>query len=445
MKMDDWHHDYKSAAEIAQKAELALQVNEERMRAQKEAFQSVLNGAALADSLNILARLITRETSGDARTAFYVANSEGSFLRPIRGAGNMPDTYLDLVDKFPIGEDSLACGLAIPTGRPVLTKDVFEEKIWNPWLYIATAHDYRGCWSFPILTTENKAVGTLAMYFKTPREATSKDLALADIVTQTAAVIISNDTITKERACALEALRKSEAELRQLVTLKDEFISIASHELKTPVTSIKTYTELLLEGFEESGDRASAALMSKLDKQVGRLTKLIKDLLDTSKISQGFLELFPEQFDLNGLIAERIEELAPISTIHNILFRSFQAALVTADRERISQVIINLVSNAIKYSPRGGDIVITTLVAGDKVRVSVKDSGIGISPSVHDKVFERFFRVNNEQARYFTGMGLGLYISSEIIRRHGGALELSSDEGQGAVFSFTIPLITLKK
>ncbi|MEH2403228.1 response regulator [Nostoc sp.] len=181
------------------------------MHGQKEAFQAAVNGAPLADSLDILARLVAEETVGEARTAFYIANAEGSSLHPVYGAGSMPDAYLDRVDGFAIGKDSLACGLAIPTGRPVLTHDVAQEPLWQPWVQMAEAYDYRGCWSFPIVTRDDrKGIGTLAMYFRQPREATPGDLALAEIVTQSAAVIINSHFEAQERARAEAALRESE-------------------------------------------------------------------------------------------------------------------------------------------------------------------------------------------------------------------------------------------
>jgi PAS domain S-box-containing protein len=204
------------------KAEDALRTNEERLRGQKEAFQAAMGGAALGQSLDILARLIAQETAGEARTAFYIADPQGAHLYTIRGAGNMSEVYADQIDGFIIGQDSLACGLAIPTGRPVITRDVLEDPLWRPWMEIAQQHDFRACWSFPIKTRNNSGVGTLAMYFRTPRDATARDLALADIVTRSAAVIIDSFVQTQERARAEAALRASEAKYRSLFETMDE-------------------------------------------------------------------------------------------------------------------------------------------------------------------------------------------------------------------------------
>jgi signal transduction histidine kinase len=226
---------------------------------------------------------------------------------------------------------------------------------------------------------------------------------------------------------------------KNLEQQKEEFISIASHELKTPVTSIKTYVEIMHQQFLQQKDERSAALIQKLDAQVDRLTDLIKDLLDTSKISEGQLPLHLEEFDLNGLISERVEELQRLTQKHTIRFSTGTVLPVTADRERLGQVLTNLVSNAIKYSPEGGEIVITSEGIKNGVKVSVKDHGIGIPQDMLRKVFDRFFRIGNPQIFTYPGMGLGLYITAGIIQRHGGTIFADSTPGEGSLFTFTLP------
>ncbi|HSK83103.1 MAG TPA: PAS domain S-box protein [Rubrobacter sp.] len=199
------------------RAEEAARTNEKRLRGQKEAFQAAIHGAPLEDSLGILARIVTEETAGEARTAFYIADPDATYLDPIRGAGDMPESYMKQMEGLVIGKDSLACGLATATGRPVLTRDVLEEPLWKPWVHLAKEYDFRGCWFFPIETRDGKPIGTFALYFTTAREAGPHDLALADVVTQAAAIIISRHTEAQERTRAEEALRASEERYRTLV------------------------------------------------------------------------------------------------------------------------------------------------------------------------------------------------------------------------------------
>jgi signal transduction histidine kinase len=226
---------------------------------------------------------------------------------------------------------------------------------------------------------------------------------------------------------------------KRLQQQKDEFIAIASHELKTPVTSLKVYAEVLQEKFEQSKETAHASLMQKLIRQVDRLNDLINDLLDTTRIAEGRLSFRFESFDLNVLIEDFVEELQRISKQHRIVFKKGKIQTITADKERIGQVLSNLIFNAIKYSPGGGDINIHSEEVEKGVKVSIADKGIGIPEKQLKSIFSRFYRVDNPSIRTFPGMGLGLYISAVIIERHGGTIHVESKEGEGSVFSFIIP------
>ncbi|HEY0742537.1 MAG TPA: PAS domain S-box protein, partial [Chryseosolibacter sp.] len=221
---------------------------------------------------------------------------------------------------------------------------------------------------------------------------------------------------------------------------KDEFIGIASHELKTPVTSIKAYAQILQERLEKNlkADE-NPVILRKLNRQVDRLSVLIRDLLDTTRIAEGGLEFHPERFAPDKLIRAVVEEMQPLSDIHKLVFNPGQVGEVVADAERIEQVLTNLVSNAIKYSPDGGNITITSEAVDNGIKISVTDEGIGIPEELQAKVFDRFFRVSNSSVATIQGMGLGLYISSAIVQRHGGKLWVESKPGNGSVFSFTIP------
>ncbi len=199
------------------RAEESLRLNEQRARIQKEAFQSAINGEPLASALNILTRIVKEQLGSDVRTAFYLAYTDGASLHAIDGAGDMPQTYTVPVDGFPIGEDSFCSGYAIATGRPALTRDVFEDLAWQPYLHLASAHNFRSSSSYPILTREGKAIGSFAMYFTEVHEATSQESAIADAVTQAAAIILARYTQALERARAEEALRESEEFNRSIV------------------------------------------------------------------------------------------------------------------------------------------------------------------------------------------------------------------------------------
>lgn len=221
---------------------------------------------------------------------------------------------------------------------------------------------------------------------------------------------------------------------------KDEFLSIASHELKTPVTSLKGFTQILQMRFEKEGNEAAADLLSKMDKQVDKLTKLIVDLLDATKIENGQLILSNEEFDFNELVTEVVEEMQRTTENQKIITKLSVTKIINGDRNRISQVITNLISNAIKYSPNKTEIIVSTANEKNNIKLCVQDFGIGISSSTQSKIFDRFFRVSGKNQDTYPGLGLGLFISSEIIKRHKGEIMLQSAEGEGSTFCFTLPI-----
>ena len=221
---------------------------------------------------------------------------------------------------------------------------------------------------------------------------------------------------------------------------KDEFISMASHELKTPVTSLKAFTQIMMMTFGEEGNTMASNMLAKMDKQINKLTSLISDLLDASKANSGQLNFQKDKFDFNELVQEVTDEIQHTSNTHKIELKLAASKTILADRSRIAQVIINLLSNAIKYSPNADKVIITTKTIKNEIRLCIQDFGIGIPSSQQSKLFTRFFRVSNETTNTFPGLGLGLFISNEIIKRHSGSINFKSTEGKSTTFCFTLPL-----
>lgn len=229
---------------------------------------------------------------------------------------------------------------------------------------------------------------------------------------------------------------------KELERQKDEFIGIASHELKTPITSIKAYGEILAGLMDKSTAPTIAQLVTKMNVQVNRLVKLVYSLLNTSRISGGQLTLQLEPVDINALLGEHVLQGQLTTSRHHIAFTEQQLPLVFADVERLGQVVDNLISNAIKYAPKGGDVVIGTESRGDYVRVSVQDFGMGIPIAAQEKIFDRFYRVKGALAESVSGIGLGLYICREIIEKHGGQMGVESVPEEGSTFYFELPVHT---
>nr|WP_068891280.1 PAS domain S-box protein [Pedobacter panaciterrae] len=229
-------------------------------------------------------------------------------------------------------------------------------------------------------------------------------------------------------------------EQKELQQQKDAFIGIASHELKTPVTSIKAYTQVMEKMLLKKGEMVEARMMKKMDSQLDRLTSLINDLLDVTKINSGKLQFNPKEFNFELLIKDLIEDLQRTTDTHRLIEKYSPTGIVFADKERIGQVVTNLITNAIKYSPNASEIIISTSLKDQEVIVQVEDFGVGIPTEDQYKVFEQFYRVNGEMQHTFAGLGLGLYISSEIIKREGGKIWVESTKDVGSVFCFSIPV-----
>lgn len=232
---------------------------------------------------------------------------------------------------------------------------------------------------------------------------------------------------------------------KELERQKDEFIGVASHELKTPVTSIKAYAQVLQSRFEEARDMRSADLVGKMDGQLDKLTNLIADLLDVTKIQGGRLLFHETYFGFNKLAKEISEEIQRTTNRHNIQLKLGPERTVFADRDRTGQVLTNFLTNAIKYSPHSKRIALTTSVENGNIQLCVKDYGVGISKSKQKKVFERFYRISGPKEDTYPGLGLGLYISSEIVRRQGGRIWVKSEAKKGSTFCFSLPLPERKR
>ncbi len=226
----------------------------------------------------------------------------------------------------------------------------------------------------------------------------------------------------------------------QLQQQKDEFLGIASHELKTPVTSIKAYAQVLERMIRIEGDEKKATMVRKMDQQLNRLTGLIGDLLDVTKIQSGKMNFNPIEFDFDAAVEDIVDEMQHISSKHKLICKLDSNAIVFADKERIGQVITNFLSNAIKYSVDADEIDIATFSQDGEVILSVKDYGIGIDKDLQQLVFDQFYRVDGNLHHTYPGLGLGLYISSEIIKCEGGRIWVDSEIGEGATFFFALKI-----
>ena len=235
----------------------------------------------------------------------------------------------------------------------------------------------------------------------------------------------------------IEFRKKVEDELQTAVRKRDEFISIASHELKTPLTTIKAYVQLLDRSI--AADEPTRLYVERALVQVQKLDHLIVDLLDLSKIESGKLKFNKKQFSFESTLSNAVEMIRQTYPDYQITRKGGAEVELYGDEMRIEQVIINYLTNAVKYSPNAKEIQIETAVEpAGTLSVRVKDFGIGISKDHQSNIFGKFYRV--DEAGQFQGLGIGLYICAEIIRRHDGSYGVESEPGKGSTFYFSIPV-----
>ena len=272
------------------------------------------------------------------------------------------------------------------------------------------------------------------------REYTKADLYFAQELARRIASALDNVHLYRQAQAEIRERKNVEEALRESEARKDEFISMASHELKTPLTSLKGFTNLLQRRLTKQGDKQALHFLARMEEQLDKLTKLVSELLDVTKMQTGKLEFREERFFLNELVRETLENLQGTTETHHLQLEEVTDVQVPGDKDRLGQVLINLLTNAIKYSPEADTVIVRVSADEHNAIVSVQDFGIGIAETHQEKIFERFYQVNDDTEKTFPGLGIGLYISSQIVRGHHGRLWVESAKGAGATFYVSLPL-----
>jgi len=253
------------------------------------------------------------------------------------------------------------------------------------------------------------------------------------------------DDDRRERRGVVAVLRDI-TRMRRLEQAKSDFVSTVSHELRTPLTSIKAYTATLLREDVDFNPQTQREFLRIIEEETDRLTRLISDLLDVSRIESGKMELKVRRFDFLELLKIVLEKVMSQTDIHTLRTELPEdLPPVEADPDKIEQVLLNLLGNAVKYSPQGGEIEVVVREYPGKLECAIRDHGVGIPREHLGRIFEKFSRVDNRATRGIGGTGLGLYITRSIVEAHGGTIWAESAPGQGSVFHFTLPLASARR
>lgn len=221
---------------------------------------------------------------------------------------------------------------------------------------------------------------------------------------------------------------------------KNDFVAMVSHELKTPLTSILSYIQVMLSNSGKSGDAFLTKALTRTESLAKSMSKMINDFLNMSRLEAAKVALNIEPVEVQQLLQQAIREIQLTNQTHEILFNHQGLVHISADHAKLGQVMINLISNAIKYSPESSTVTVGYERDETAVRIYVKDQGIGISEADQQHLFERFYRVDTQATRHTTGFGIGLYLVAEILRYHNTTIKVQSEPGKGSVFSFELPL-----
>ena len=431
---------------VIENARLYKQVRR-RLAEQKVLYRLAQQLASTVDVPSAL-KFIVNHLSTSFRAKFgalSLLNEEGTMLQ-IGAVYSASDEYIRLANEdalmsldpaTPGGRNPAA--FAIREKRTCAVSNIFKDRRFAAWRENARTEGYTSVVCVPLIPKDTP-IGVLSLYFRDARRLQPAEYELLQTAGRTAAIALQR-AMLDERLLKEEVTRRA---LEEVSHLKTEFVSLVSHELRTPLTAIQGYVKLILAGHTGELNPVQSKFLNTVGRNTDRLVALVNDLLDISRIEAGKMDLVLESLDLANVVERELESLkaqAEERGIAIVVDIEEGTPRVRADPHRLGQIIDNLVSNAIKYSPGRSTVKITANPIGNNVLVKVIDCGIGIAPEERSKVFQRFYRSQSGEVRSTWGTGLGLAITRHLVEMHGGKIWVESEKGQGSTFSFSIAAV----
>ena len=406
--------------------------------------------------LNIVLELLM-ESLGYRRMLLMLYDPHRQVAYGARMSGVSPDLrQAGRLLEMPIYDDGSLLADLLLRGRGVLTENVesVADRMSPPMLAMARGEGVTSFVAAPLKSTQ-RIMGFIAAD-RGEAVCRQEDLDLLLTIATQVAVAIDNaqayqdleeltQTLEQRVQDRTRELQAANEKLQELDRLKSAFVSIVSHELRTPMTSIKGYIENMLDGLTGTLSERQTHYLGRVKYNVERLTRMINDLLDLSRIEAGRVELTLAPLAIAELVPEIVESLQPVGQAKSISIQHQHqggAVKISGDRDKLHQILTNLIQNAVKFTASGGQIRVETKIAGDFVQFCVADTGCGIPPHEQARIFERFYRGEAIQVEH-RGAGLGLAITKSLVELHGGRIWVESVHGQGSRFYFTMPIASL--
>ena len=399
---------------------------------QTAVMEQVASGAALPGVLDSIV-LALEELMPGSRCSILLLDEAGTLRRG--SAPTLPSEYSSAIDGLVPGPLAGSCGTAVHLGKPVIAVDVSTDPRWASYRELAGHHGLRACWSSPIWSG-SQVVGTFAVYRDAPYEPDDRDEELVRRFTHLTSLAVEHDRASKEREARHQAdLARRSAERANHA--KSQFVTALSHELRTPLQSITSFTENL-QTLDLSPDQRREAL-ERIGVAASHILSIVDDVLDLARVEAGAMPIDSLEVDVQEEIAASLGLIEPLAERRSVdVVCSGPSVIVSADRRRLRQVILNLLSNAIRFSPSGTQIRVDTEAGTSIVRIHVVDQGPGIPEDLMARLFVPFDRLGAEAGRE-GGAGLGLVLARRLTEAMSGTLEVRSAVGVGTHAVLTFP------
>ncbi|MCC6442677.1 MAG: response regulator [Armatimonadetes bacterium] len=404
--------------------------------------QNLASSADLPTALDVVVHYL-KANAGALYGSIMLADEMTDTLKVRATAGFSPDYTRYINEQAPVSLDPdspMGCGpasVAVRTRQICFVENVLTDDRFRPWRRFARQEGYLSLVSVPLVPRE-KAIGVINLYFDTSRVPTEDEEQLLKAIADTTAIAIER-ILLRERLIEERVVMRA---LEETDRIKSEFISTVSHELRTPLTFIKGYVDLILAGHTGEMNETQAKFLEGVRRGSDRLISLVNDLLDIARLESGRFSIRLEPCDLTRVIRQAIDMLKVQADEKEILLTmEIEKTLpaLSADKERILQVLNNLISNAVKYSPGDTKVSVAAEEYAQEVVVTISDQGIGISPEDQKRLFQKFYRVDSSSTREVGGTGLGLAICKHIVEMHQGRIWVESEPGKGSRFRFALP------